>query len=81
MQDMMHAGYILPTYEQAAISGYGCEPLKAVSGKAEASVTTAGGHVNESNNRIISRRKTKKKQERMIWHFLFNLHEKKHHKI
>ena len=54
MQDMMHAGYILPTYEQAAISGYGCEPLKAVSGKAEASVTTAGGHVNESNNRIIS---------------------------
>lgn len=54
MQDMMHAGYILPTYEQAAISGYGCEPLKAVSGKAETSITTAGGHVNESNNRIIS---------------------------
>ena len=54
MQDMMHAGYILPTYEQAAISGYGCEPLKVVLGKAEASVTTAGGHVNESNNRIIS---------------------------
>lgn len=54
MQDMMHAGYILPTYEQAAISGYGCEPLKAVLGKAETSITTAGGHVNESNNRIIS---------------------------
>lgn len=54
MQDMMHAGYILPTYEQAAISAYGCEPLKAVMGKAEASVTTAGGHVNESNHRIVS---------------------------
>lgn len=54
MQDMMHAGYIMPTYEQAAISGVGCEPLKAVLGKAEASVTTAGGHLNESNHRITS---------------------------
>lgn len=54
MQDMMHAGYILPTYEQAAISGFDCEPLKAIMGKAEASVTTAGGHVNESNHRIVS---------------------------
>ena len=54
MIDMMYAGYILPTYEQAAISGFDCEPLKAVMGKAEASVTTAGGHVNESNHRIIS---------------------------
>ena len=54
MIDMMYAGYILPTYEQAAISGFDCEPLKAVMGKAEASVTTAGGHVNESNHRIVS---------------------------
>ena len=54
MQDMMHAGYILPTYEQAAISGFDCEPLKAIMGKAEASVITAGGHVNESNHRIVS---------------------------
>lgn len=54
MQDMMHAGYILPTYEQAAISGYGCEPLKAIMGKSEAASTQAGGHVNESNHRILS---------------------------
>lgn len=54
MQDMMHAGYILPTYEQAAISGYGCEPLKAIMGKSEAASTQAGGHINESSHRIIS---------------------------
>lgn len=54
MQDMMHAGYILPTYEQTAISGYGCEPLKAIMGKSEAASTQAGGHVNESNHRILS---------------------------
>ena len=54
MQDMMHAGYILPTYEQAAISGYGCEPLKVIMGKSEAASTQAGGHINESSHRIIS---------------------------
>ena len=54
MIDMMYAGYILPTYEQVAISGFDCEPLKGVMGKAEASITTAGGHVNESNHRIVS---------------------------
>lgn len=54
MQDMMHAGYILPTYEQVAISGYGCEPLKSIMGKSEAASAQAGGHINESGHRIIS---------------------------
>ena len=53
-QDMLLSGKCLPNYQQAAISGYGCEPLKAILGKAEASITIAGGHLNESNHRIIS---------------------------
>lgn len=54
-KDMEAVGFSLPTYEQVAVSGIGCEELKAVMGKAESSVVTAGGHVNESNHRITSR--------------------------
>lgn len=54
-KDMAAVGFSLPTYEQAALSGIGCEELKAVMGKAESSITTAGGHINESSHRIVSR--------------------------
>lgn len=54
MQDMQAVGFSLPDYEQCAVSGIGCEALKAVSGKAESSIITAGGHLNESNHRITS---------------------------
>lgn len=54
-KDMAAVGFSLPTYEQVALSGIGCEELKAVMGKAESSITTAGGHINESSHRIVSR--------------------------
>lgn len=54
-KDMAAVGFSLPTYEQAALSGIGCEELKVVMGKAESSITTAGGHINESSHRIVSR--------------------------
>ena len=52
--DLGLVGWEFPTSIDFTISELGIIPLKAVSGKAESSCTTAGGWVNENNIRMVT---------------------------